>query len=145
MMGMTNDQVIAFNQNVIEDFRKHDGVMPEGSLFHGNPTLLLTMTGAKSGRTLTSPLTYAVDGSDWIIMASAGGSEKMPAWAYNLRANPNVKIELLGETFEATAIETIDQDRDAAFATMTDQLPRFADYQTAVERVIPLFRLRRVD
>jgi len=48
MMGMSIEEVLAFNGNVIADFRANDGVMPEGSMFHGNPTLLMTMVGAKS-------------------------------------------------------------------------------------------------
>jgi len=143
MMGMTNEQVLDFNAQVIKDFRDNDGVMPEGSMFHGNPTLLITMTGAKSGRSLTSPLTYATDGDDWIIMASAGGDPKAPAWAFNLRANPGVTLEILGESFAATATETQGAEHDAAYATMTTEHPRFADYQAAVERQIPLFRLKR--
>jgi len=143
MMGMSNQQVLDFNATVIADFRAHNGVMPEGSPFHGNPTLLLTMTGAKSGRSLTSPLSYATDGDGWIVMASAGGSEKTPGWAFNLRAHADVTIEMLDETFQATATETTGGDRDHAFTVMTTELPRFADYQDQVERQIPLFRLSR--
>ena len=145
MMGMTKEQVLAFNQGVIAEFREHDGVMPEGSIFHGNPTLLLTMTGAKTGRTLTSPLTYATDGDDWIVMASAGGSEKLPGWGHNLRANGEVSLEVLGDSFPAIATEMLGTDRDHAFSTMISQQPRFADYQASVERIIPLFRLSRVN
>ena len=141
MMGMSSDEVIAFNQQVIAEFRAHDGVMPEGSLFHGNPTLLLTMTGATSGRQLTSPLSYAVDGDSWIVMASAGGSPKTPNWAFNLRANPDVTVEVPGQRLDAVATETEGADRTRAFETMIEQLPRFADYQEQVERQIPLFRL----
>ncbi len=144
MMGMTNEQVLAFNQQVIEDFRSHDGVMPEGSPFHGNPTLLMTMTGARSGRTLTTPLTYTADGDALVVMASAGGSEKAPAWAFNLRANPEVTVEVAGERFQARAVETDGDERQRVFELMTSNLPRFADYQTAVERTIPLFRLVRL-
>ena len=112
-------------------------------MFHGNPTLLMTMTGAKSGRQLTSPLTYATDGDGWLIMASAGCSPTAPAWAFNLRANPTVTIEMLDETFEATATETAGDERERAYGVMISEMPRFADYQAAVERVIPVFRLTR--
>ena len=79
MMGMTNEQVLEFNQGVIETFRTHAGVMPEGSPFHRNPTLLMTMTGAKSGRSLTSPLSYATD-DDGALQAAElfmGGDVRM--------------------------------------------------------------------
>lgn len=144
MMGMSNEQVLEFNQAVIAEFREHGGVMPEGSMFHGNPTLLLTMTGAKSGRSLTSPLTYATDGDSWILMASGGGSEKLPAWGHNLRANGAVTVEMLDETFDAVAVECQGEERDRAYETMIGQFQRFAAYQENVERIIPLFRLSRV-
>jgi deazaflavin-dependent oxidoreductase (nitroreductase family) len=143
MMGMSNEEVLDFNRKVIDDFRANDGVMPEGSMFHGNPTLLLTMIGAKSGRELTSPLTYTEDGDDLIVMASAGGSPKAPAWAFNLRANPEVTVEIPGQTYRANAIETEGDQRQHAYDLMVANLPRFADYQAAVERQIPLFRLVR--
>lgn len=143
MMGMSNDEVLAFNAGVIADFRANDGVMPEGSPFHGNPTLLLTMIGAKSDRELVSPLSYATDGDGWIVMASAGGSPKTPSWAFNLRAHPEVIVDLPGQHFHALATEAEGEERDRVFGIMTEQLPRFADYQTSVERTIPLFRLAR--
>ena len=143
LFGMTHDEVIAFNDSVVADFRAHDGVMPEGSPFHGNPTLLMTMTGAKSGRTLTSPLTYTEDGDAFIVMASAGGSPTAPAWAFNLRANPDVELEVKGERFAARAVETEGAERTRVFELMVGNLPRFADYQDGVERTIPVFRLER--
>lgn len=143
MLGMTNEETLEFNRGIIEDFRANAGVMPEGSRFHGNPTLLLTMTGAKSGRTLTSPLTYTADGESFIVMASAAGSERAPAWAFNLRANPEVILEVLGERINVLATETEGAERDRVYNLMTENLPRFADYQANVERIIPLFRLDR--
>lgn len=143
MMGMSNEEVMAFNATVIEDFRANDGVMPEGSMFHGNPTLLMTMTGAKSGRTLTTPLTYGTDGDAFVVMASAGGSPKAPSWAFNLRAHPQITLEILGETFEATASETAGEERERVYSALTTEMPRFAEYQAGVERTIPLFRLTR--
>ena len=117
--------------------------MPEEHPLHGNPTLLVTMTGLKSGRTLTSPLSYTPDGDAFIVMASAGGSPTLPAWAHNLRAHPEITLEVGAETFPAHAVETVGPDRDRAFELMTSSLPRFADYQASVERLIPLFRLHR--
>lgn len=143
MRGMTRDETLAFNRTVIDEFRANGGVMPEGSIFHGNPTLLLTMTGARSGRRLTSPLTYSKDGDTFIVMASAGGSETAPAWAFNLRANADVELEVGEERFTARATETEGEDRERAYEIMTGNLPRFADYQAGVERTIPLFRLER--
>ena len=143
MHGLTREQTLEFNASVIETFRANDGVMPEGHPMHGNPTLLVTMTGARSGRSLTSPLTYTPDGDAFIVMASAGGSPTLPAWGHNLRANPEIMLEVDGETFPARAVEAEGTERDRVFALMTTALWRFADYQASVDRVIPLFRLER--
>ena len=78
-----------------------------------------------------------------IVMASAGGSPRLPAWATNIRTNPDVSIEVLGERYRATAVETRGDERTRALARMTDALPRFGEYQRTVERQIPLFRLER--
>lgn len=141
---MTDEQVLAFNRTVIDTFRAHGGVLPEGPLA-GNPTVLVTMTGARTGRTLTTPLTYTVDPADGslIVMASAGGSPRLPAWAHNLRADPAVTVEVLDETFGAVAVEAEGAERTRVFDIMVATLPRFGDYQASVERVIPLFRLVR--
>jgi len=139
--GLTREQTLDFNASVIETFRSNGGEMPEGHPLHGNPTLLVTMTGAQSGRTLTSPLSCTPDGDAFIVMASAAGSPTLPGWAHNLRAHPEITLEVGAKTFPARAVETIGPDRDRAFELMTTSLPRFAVYQASVERLIPLFRL----
>jgi len=143
MHGMTREQTLEFNREVIETFRHNGGAMPAGHPLHGNPTLLLTSTGAKTGCVRISPLTFTEDGDEFIVMASAGGSPTLPAWAVNLRAHPEAVIEVGEERFEAIAVETVGAARERALQLMTTALPRFATYQSAVDRVIPLFRLRR--
>ncbi|MEM9464933.1 MAG: nitroreductase/quinone reductase family protein [Actinomycetota bacterium] len=145
MFGMTNEQVLAFNRDVIDTFRSNGGAIPDGPL-QGNPTLLLTMTGARSGRRLTTPLSYAVDDDHaLIVMASAGGSPTLPAWAHNIRAEPAVTVEVHDQVYDAVAQEAGGEDRQRVLARMIDTLPRFAEYESAVERVIPLFRLVRAE
>lgn len=141
MKGMTNEQVRGFNAGIIEEFRANDGAC--GGMFEGNPMLLLTMTGAKTGRQLTSPLTYFADGDDYIVMASAGGDPKHPAWYFNLKANPDIELEVGIERFAASAIETSGDERARVFEAMTAAMPRFADYQAGVDREIPIFKLVR--
>lgn len=141
MNGLTNEQTTDFNAAIIEEFRANEGRC--GGRFEGNPMLLMTMTGAKSGRTLTSPLTYHdLDGTP-IVMASAGGHPHHPHWFHNLVADPAIEIELGTERYPATARRLVDDERQRAFESMTAAMPRFADYQAGVEREIPLFALER--
>src|SRR5204862_526488 len=81
---------------------KNHGVVTEGP-FTGRDVLLLTTTGAKTGQPRTHPLVYTRDGDRYLVIASKGGAPTNPAWYHNLRANPEVTVELGPETFRATA------------------------------------------
>lgn len=141
MKGMEDSQVLSFNEQIISEFRANEGRC--GGMFEGNPMLLLTMTGARSGRRLTSPLTcHQLDG-DWIVFASAGGHPRHPEWYHNITANPDVTLEVGTESFAATATELSGDERTRAFDAMCTAMPRFGDYQASVEREIPVIRLRR--
>ncbi|MCL4169703.1 UNVERIFIED_CONTAM: hypothetical protein GTU68_004847, partial [Idotea baltica] len=65
--------------------------------------VLITMTGAKSGRELCSPLVYSADGDDVVIIASKAGAPEHPNWYYNLVANPTITVEVGTDKWEATA------------------------------------------
>jgi deazaflavin-dependent oxidoreductase (nitroreductase family) len=134
-------ELLDFNKKIIEEFRANGGKC--GGQFEGNPMILLTMTGAKSGKSLTSPLSYCADGDDCIIFASAGGAPKHPAWYHNVVANPDVIVERGEEKYAAKAMLTEGEDRTEAFEKMVAALPRFGDYQKNTNREIPVFRLVR--
>ncbi len=141
MKGMQDSQVLAFNEQITAEFRANEGRC--GGMFEGNPMLLLTMTGARSGRQLTCPLTFHPHGGHHVVMASAGGHERHPSWYYNVVANPRVTVEVGTEKFAATAVVLEGDERGAAFASMCEAMPRFGDYQASVEREIPLVALQR--
>src|SRR5882757_7476243 len=103
------------NQSVIKEFRANQGKV-EGSAA-GMPILLLTMTGAKTGRTLLRPLCYSRDGDRLVIIASYGGAPRNPPWYHNLIANPVVTVEVGTEKFEAMATQVHGAERDRLFAT----------------------------
>ena len=135
-----------YNRPLIEEFRANDGKV-EGH-FAGAPLLLLTTTGAKSGKSHTTPIVYLAegDGADQSIyvFASKAGAPTNPAWYHNLRANPTVTVELAGETFEARAQEVSGADRDRIWAEQKRVMPGFADYEQKTTRKIPVIALQRV-
>jgi deazaflavin-dependent oxidoreductase (nitroreductase family) len=94
---------VAFNDDLIAQFRKNRGVITEGP-FTGRDVLLLTTTGAKSGAKRTHPLVYTKDSDRFLIIASKGGSTTHPSWYHNVRAHPAVTVEVGGEKFRAKAI-----------------------------------------
>jgi deazaflavin-dependent oxidoreductase (nitroreductase family) len=126
---------------VIKEFRDRGG---EVAAFEGAPLLLLTTTGAKSGRPHTTPLMYRRDGDRLVVFASKAGAPTHPAWYHNLRANPTVTVEVGTESFEAEATVVPRDDRDRLFALQADERPQFAEYQTLTTRQIPAVALRRV-
>lgn len=131
------------NQRVITEFRANKGKV--GGMFEGMPVLLMTMKGAKTGRTLIRPVCYGRDGDTIVIIASYGGAPHNPPWYHNLVANPAVTIEVGAERFEAKASVTSGQERQRLFDQMAKQMPFFADYQKKTARQIPVLVLKRVD
>jgi len=131
----------AFNQQLIEEFRANGGKV--GGRFEGRPVVLLTATGAKSGRRLTIPLVYLQEGDRRFIFASKAGSPKNPDWYHNLVANPNVTVEIGDETYEATAKVISGADRDQIYAKQVAAMPTFGEYQEKTTRVIPVIELVR--
>lgn len=139
-MSSPND----FNQAVIEEFRANDGAV---KAFANTPLLLLTTTGAKSGKRRLNPLAYLKDGDRWVVVASKGGAPDNPDWYYNVIANPMVTVELGGDkTFQAQAT-TIDEgpERDRLFNKMVEINPGFANYARKTDRTIPVVVLERVE
>jgi deazaflavin-dependent oxidoreductase (nitroreductase family) len=134
------DQV---NQRVITEFRANNGKV--GGMFEGMPVLLMTMTGAKSGRTLIRPVCYSRDGDTIVVIASYGGAAHNPPWYHNLVANPVITVEVGHEKFKAKASITSGQERQRLFDQMAKQMPFFNDYQKKTARQIPVLVLNRID
>jgi deazaflavin-dependent oxidoreductase (nitroreductase family) len=132
-----------FNQNLIKEFRTNGGKALNGP-FVNAPLLLLTTTGAKSGRPFTTPLVYTKDGHRIVIIASKGGFPTHPAWYHNLKANPATTIELGKDKFQAKATITKDPERQRLFDAQAKLMPAFNDYQKATTRQIPVIFLERI-
>jgi deazaflavin-dependent oxidoreductase (nitroreductase family) len=132
-----------FNQRVISEFRANQGKV--GGQLANTPLLLLTMTGAKSGQTITKPLAYTRDGDRIVVIASFAGAPKNPPWYHNLVANPEATVELGSERFRVRAAVTSGEERQRLFNRQVEQMPIFADYQKKTTRQIPVFVLTRID
>ena len=131
-----------FNEGVIKDFRANGGKV--GGQMEKIPLLLVTMKGAKSGRTITLPLAYSKDGNRFVVIASYAGAPHNPSWYHNLVAHPDVTIELGGEKFSAKASVAQGAERDRLFKQQADELPIFNEYQQKTTRRIPVIVLDRV-
>lgn len=127
-----------WNRKVIAEFRANGGKVNGGSSL-----LLLTTTGAKSGKQRVNPLAYTTDGDRLVIIASKGGAPSSPDWYYNLVAHPEVTVEVGSEAFQATAKVVTGEERDTLYAKQAALMPNFAEYQQKTTRKIPVVVLER--
>jgi deazaflavin-dependent oxidoreductase (nitroreductase family) len=132
-----------FNQRIITEFRANQGKV--GGQFESVPLILLTTTGAKTGRSLTKPLAFTRDGDRIVLIASFAGSPHDPAWFVNLAAHPEVTVELGSERFQARAVVTSGEERQRLFDQQAEKLPVFNDYQKKTARQIPVVVLNRLN
>jgi deazaflavin-dependent oxidoreductase (nitroreductase family) len=117
----------------------------KGGRMMGFNALVLTTVGAKSGAKRTNPVGWfpGHEGS-WLIVASAAGAARNPAWYYNIAAHPGeVQIEVDGRTIPVTAEQLRGPERDGAWQQITAAAPRFAQYEQKTDRVLPVIRLVR--
>ena len=129
-----------FNEHNIEEFRRNGGKV--GGQFEGFPLLLLTSTGAKSGQERINPVAYFDIDDKIYIVGSAAGRDSSPAWVFNLRAHPDVKVEIGADPPKPVVAKELPRDaRDRVFEIVKQRAPGFADYETRTDRVIPVFEL----
>jgi deazaflavin-dependent oxidoreductase (nitroreductase family) len=128
-----------FNARIIDEFRANQGRV--GGPFEGSTLLLLHHVGAKSGTNRVNPLVYNRDGERYVVFASKAGAPTNPDWYHNLKAHPEVTIEVGTETIEVRAEEATGEERDRLFRAQTERSPQFAEYQSNTERVIPVIVL----
>ena len=129
----------AYNKAFIAAFRANGGDMP-GDLALV-PWMLLTTTGARSGRERTIPLAFFNRDGRIYIIASKGGALTHPAWFHNLIANPDVIAEFGDDPVPSKAVVLAGEERDEVFAWIAAQNKTFAKYQSRTDRTIPVVEL----
>jgi F420H(2)-dependent quinone reductase len=110
----------------------------------GAPIVLLESVGRKSGKRRTHPLMCLEDGDDLVVVASKGGIDKHPAWYLNLQANPETRVNWLGDKRDVRARDATDKERERLWPAVVEMYPSYADYQARTERRIPLVILETV-
>ena len=108
--------------------------------------LLLHTVGAKTGKARTTSPSYARDGDDYLVVASKAGDPKAPGWYHNLKANPNVEINVGPKRFAVTAQPVVPGDPDyprlwEVVNNMKNNKNRYIGYQKMTSRPIPVVRL----
>ena len=110
-----------------------------GTRFGGVKVLFLHHFGAKSGAERLSPLLYIEDGGNLAIIASKGGHTRHPAWFHNLKAHPEVRVELHREVRNVRARVADGEERERIWRKATKVWPDYDRYQKrAPHRTIPV-------
>jgi deazaflavin-dependent oxidoreductase (nitroreductase family) len=128
-----------FNARIIDEFHANEGRV--GGMFEGLPLLLLHHTGARSGKSRVNPLAYQSDGGRYVVFASKAGAPANPDWYHNLKAHPNVRIEVGSDTIDVLAGEATGDERERLYRAQAERVPQFAEYERKTERAIPVIVL----
>jgi deazaflavin-dependent oxidoreductase (nitroreductase family) len=137
---MPNPDPAAWEDRLIAEMRANEGQVTSGPLA-GHPLLIMTNTGAKSGKEHRAILTWHEDAGDYVVAGTAGGSDVTPAWVYNVEANPEVPIEVGNQQLPARATLVDGPERERLWGDHVQALPWFGDYSAKTERRFPMVRL----
>jgi len=109
------------------------------------PVLLLTTTGARTGRQQTSPLLYIEDGGRLAIPASLWGGPRNPAWYHNCVANPEVVVETRGRKRPMLAEPAPEEERQRLYELFKASSPHYGGHEARTTRTIPVVVLRELE
>ena len=129
-----------WNDKVIAEFRANGG---HAESFGDAPLLLLHTTGAKSGAERVSPMMYQQVEDGWAVFASKAGAPTNPDWYHNLKAHPEVSIEIGTDTVPVVSRELTGDERSVIWEKQKADYPRFAEYEAKTSRTIPVLVLTR--
>jgi deazaflavin-dependent oxidoreductase (nitroreductase family) len=108
-------------------------------------TALLTTTGRKSGREVTTPVLLLPDGSDHIVVGSNYGRGRHPAWTYNLIARPQATVQMGPRTFDVDAVRLTQEEAGSYWLRLVAMWPGWTTYRSITDREFRMFRLRPKD
>ena len=112
----------------------------QGTTLRGLPVVIVTNQGSKTGAIRKTPLMRAIDGGNYILVASRGGAPEHPLWVYNLRTNPNVEIRDGVNVHKMRVREMTDpEERQRLWDIAVEAFPLYKDYQEKTKRLIPVF------
>jgi deazaflavin-dependent oxidoreductase (nitroreductase family) len=109
----------------------------------GVPTLVLVTRGRRTGDPRRNALVYGADGADHVVVASAGGADHHPVWYLSLLDQPDARVHVGAERFDARARTAADHERPRLWAKMAAIWPDYDRYQEKTDRVIPVVVLER--
>jgi deazaflavin-dependent oxidoreductase (nitroreductase family) len=111
----------------------------------GDPIVVITSRGAKSGKLRKNPVMRVERDGKYLAVASYGGGPKHPVWYFNFLAHPEVDLQdgPVKKTYRARLLEG--EERADWWRVAVDAWPTYAAYEKKTERQIPAFLLEPID
>jgi len=110
----------------------------EGLELEGQPCIILTTRGRRSGKLRKSPLMRVEHEGSYAVVASMGGAPQHPVWYLNLVDDPHVTLQDGPRVFDLVAHEARGEEKAQWWARATEVWPAYDDYQASTTRQIPL-------
>ena len=128
------------NRMVLRQFRRKRGARTQGGLH----AFVLETSGAKTGEVRRAVLGYIEEADDsWLVIASAVGAARHPAWLHNLAKTPEAIVEFgNGRRVDVRAETLFDRDLAEAWRRIGSEAPEYIKYRSKTDRAIPVVRLR---
>lgn len=131
-----------YGKEHVERYEATDGA--EGYDWEKGTTVLLLRTkGRKTGEQRVHPLIFREWNNDYLVVASKGGTDEPPTWYLNLESDPNVEVQIKGDTFKAKVRTATPSEKPAMWQHMVDAWPDYSEYQKKTARNIPVVVLER--
>ena len=112
----------------------------QGTTLRGLPVVIVTNQGSKTSAIRKTPLMRAIDGENYILVASRGGAPNHPLWYYNLKEHPNAEIRDGVNVHKMRVREMTDpEERQRLWDIAVEAFPPYKDYQEKTKRLIPVF------
>jgi len=144
-MPLTGDyepSAFEFARDQVDLYERSGGT--EGTQNQGQPVIILTSVGARSGKLRKTPLMRVEHDGEYAVVASLGGAPQHPVWYYNLTANPHVELQDGPAKRDYQAREVQGAERDLWWERAVEVWPDYAAYQQKTTRVLPVFVLTPV-
>ena len=129
----------SWSRDQVETYERSGGTA--GNELNGKPVIILTSTGAKSGKLRKTPLMRVEHDGEYAVVASLGGAPTHPVWYYNLTADPHVELQDGPARKDYVAREAQGAERENWWERAVAAWPDYAEYQKKTTRVIPVFVL----
>ena len=107
--------------------------------FGGDEVCFVTMTGARSGRRIATPLMYVPYQEGLLLVASRGGSPRHPVWYHNIVSNPDIQVRYRGREMSLRARLATAQEKPDLWPICDSYYAPYADYRARTDREIPIF------